>query len=285
MEHRSYRLRGTPDCPISVYTANYKNQFSHWHPEVEILMVFAGSLHYRLDDRDIILNAGDILVINPNQFHCSVSHTKGRQHVNVIFSLEAISMAEDHIFQKNFVAPLSDGRLQLPNLLQPDHPAYEAVASAMQRISIGNLYLDDSKLQRYAQVMTMCIALQPYCILTRPKDQRQSPEDRTVRMAMLHIHNKYAEPLTLEQIAAHVHLHPNYLCNIFKKQTGHTVMEHLARTRVDAAKFLLRRDALPMARVAELSGFSSERTFFRQFQMYAGMTPKSYQKEQYIQKL
>lgn len=283
MEHRSYRLRGTPDCPISVYTANDINKFSHWHPEVEIQMVFAGSLHYRLEDRDVILNAGDILIINPNQFHRSVSHSEDRRHIGVIFSLEAISMAEEHIFQKNFVGPLSDGRLQLPNLLQPDHPSYGTVSTAIKQIAKGNMYLDDSKLLRYTQVMTICMALQPYCALTRPKDQRQSPEDRTVRKAMLHIHNSYARPLTLEQIAAYVHLHPNYLCDVFKRQTGHTVMEHLAITRVDAAKFLLRRDSLPMARVAELAGFSSERAFYRQFKQVTGITPKTYQKQQTIQ--
>lgn len=283
MEHRSYRLRGTPDCPISVYTANDINKFSHWHPEVEIQMVFAGSLHYRLEDRDVILNAGDILIINPNQFHRSVSHSEDRRHIGVIFSLEAISMAEEHIFQKNFVGPLSDGRLQLPNLLQPDHPSYGTVFTAIKQIAKGNMYLDDSKLLRYTQVMTICMALQPYCTLTRPKDQRQTPEDRTVRKAMLHIHNSYARPLTLEQIAAYVHLHPNYLCDVFKRQTGHTVMEHLAITRVDAAKFLLRRDSLPMARVAELAGFSSERAFYRQFKQVTGITPKTYQKQQTIQ--
>ena len=97
---------------------------------------------------------------------------------------------------------------------------------------------------------------------------------------MIYIHNLYARPLTLGGIAKHVNLQPNHLCAVFKAQTGHTVMEHLAITRVDAAKFLLRRDSLPMARVAELSGFPSERTFFRQFQKYAGMTPKAYQKQQ-----
>ena len=280
MKNRSYRLRGTPDCPISVYTSNQLNRFSHWHPEVEMQMVFSGTLHYRLEDQHLVLRAGDILIINPNQFHSSISQSKDHQHVGVIFSLEAISMGDTHIFQKNFVGPLSDGRLQLPNLLQPDHPAYETVAAAMKTISGGNLYLDESKLLRYTQVRTMCMALQPYCTLTRPIDQRQAPEDRTVRRAMLHIHNSYARPLTLEMIAAHVHLHPNYLCDVFKKQTGHTVMEHLMQTRVDAAKFLLRRDSLPMARVAELAGFSSERSFYRQFQKVAGMTPKTYQKQQ-----
>ena len=101
-----------------------------------------------------------------------------------------------------------------------------------------------------------------------------------MRIAMNYIHNLYHQPLTLSDIAAQVHLHPNYLSNIFKVQIGHTVTEHIARTRVDAAKFILRRDALPMARVAELSGFPSERAFYRQFKKLTGMTPKEYQIQQ-----
>lgn len=282
MEHRSYRLRGTPDCPVSIYTANSSNQFSHWHPEIEISLILSGTLHCRLEDQDFSLKAGDILIINPNQYHHSIHQSEDHRHVGVIFSPEIITMPENHIFQKLFVAPLSDGRLQLPNVLQTGHPAYDTVAAAINRISAGNLYLDESKLLRYTQVITICAALQPYCTLTQAEDQRQSPEDRTVRKAMFYIHNFYAKPLSLEQIAAHVHLQPTYLCRVFKKQTGHTVMEHLAITRVDAAKFLLRRDSLPMARVAELAGFSSERAFHRQFKQVTGMTPKAYQKQQTV---
>ena len=283
MEHRSYRLRGTPDCPVSIYTENSSNRFSHWHPEVEISLILSGNLHCRLEDRDFFLSAGDILIINPNQYHCSISQSEDHRHRGVIFSPEIIAMPDEHIFQRLFVAPLSDGRLQLPNVLQPGHPAYDTVAVAINRISTGNLYLDESKLLRYTQVITMCAALQPYSTLTKAEDQRQSPEDRTVRKAMLYIHNFYEKPLSLEQIAAHVHLQPTYLCRIFKKQTGHTVMEHLTITRVDAAKFLLRRDSLPMSRIAELAGFPSERSFYRQFKQVTGITAKGYQKQQLMQ--
>lgn len=283
MEHRSYKLRGTPDCPIAVYGISKPSLFSHWHPEVELLMVTSGALFCRLEDRNLSLNAGDILILNPNQLHTICGYSEDHRYINVIFSMEAIAMPENHIFQRNFVGPLADGLLQLPNLLQQEHPAYETIATAMRQMRKGDLYLDDSKFFRYTQVVAICAALQPYCNLTQAEDQRQSPEDRTVRKAMIYIHNLYARPLTLRGIATHVNLQPNHLCAVFKAQTGHTVMEHLAITRVDAAKFLLRRDSLPMARIAELSGFPSERTFYRQFQKIAGMTPKAYQKQQLLQ--
>ena len=283
MEKRSYKLRGTPDCPITVYGVSKPTTFSHWHPEVQVLMVQEGTLHCRLEDRELMLSAGDILVINPNQYHCTLHQSEDHRHIGMTFSLEVIAMPEIHVFQRNFVAPLADGRLQLPNLLQPGHPAYESVANAMNGLSGGNLYLEETKLLRYYRVMTICMALQPYCKLTQAEDQRQAPEDRTVRKAMVYIHNYHRTSLTLVRIARHVHLDPTYLCKVFKKQTGHTVMEHLAITRVDAAKFLLRRDALPMARIAELAGFPSERAFYRQFKQITGITPKTYQKQQLMQ--
>ena len=280
MEHRSYKLRGSSDCPIAVYGISKPQLFTHWHPEPELLMVISGTLNCRLEDRDLTLTAGDILILNPNQLHGIRGYSDDHRFLNVIFSLEAIAMPHTHIFQRNFVAPLQDGRLQLPSLLRPEHPAYEAVSTAIRQIRKGDLYVDNSKLRRYTLTVAICAALQPYCKLTQAEDHRKSPEDRTVRKAMIYIHNLYAQPLTLEKIAAHVHLHPNYLSTIFKAQTGHTVTEHIAQTRVDAAKFLLRRDTLPMARVAELSGFPSERSFYRQFRQITGITPKNYQKQQ-----
>ena len=280
MAHRSYKLRGTPDCPIAVYGISKPTLFSHWHPEVELLMVTSGTLYCRLEEQDLQLNAGDILILNPNQLHTILGYSEDHRYINLIFALEAVAMPDTHIFQRNFVSPLADGLLQLPNLLQQEHPAYETISTAMLQLRKGDLYLDESKIFRYTQVVAICAALQPYCKLTQAEDHRQSPEDRSVRKAMIYIHNLYARPLTLGGIAKHVNLQPNHLCAVFKAQTGHTVMEHLAITRVDAAKFLLRRDSLPMARVAELAGFPSERTFFRQFQKIAGMSPKTYQKQQ-----
>ena len=277
---RSHRLRGTTDCPIAVYYSRPLTTTAHWHPEVEILITTAGSIQCRLEDRKLNLKKGDIAIFNPNQAHILQNASPDHKYIDVIFSPEVIAMPQTHIFQKNFVGPLTDGRLQLPNLIQPGHPAHEDLRALLSQMPQGNLYQDESKFFRYARVVALCSALQPYCTLTQNTDRRQFPEDRTVRSAMIYIHNSYSRPLTLENIATQVHLHPNYLSAIFKAQTGHTVTEHISMTRVDAAKFILRRDVLPMSRIAELTGFPSERSFYRQFKKITGMTPKAYQKEQ-----
>ncbi len=280
MTHRSNKVRGLPDCPIAVYSAQQLLPISHWHPEVEMLLIREGSVICQLEDREQPLTAGDILIINPNQAHTLKNISEDCLYVNVSFSLEAIATNQGHIFQKLFVVPLADGRLQLPNLLKPDHPAHDPIRDLLLKMPAGSIYLDESRFFRYTRLVAICALLQPYCTLTQVADQRQHPDDRTVRKAMIFIHNRYSRPLPLQEIADHVHLHPNYLSAIFRQQTGHTITEHIAQTRVDAAKFLLRRDALPMARIAELAGFPSERSFYRQFKKVTGMTPKDYQLQQ-----
>ena len=132
MRYRSYRLRGTPDSPIAVYCNSERfHPIVHWHPEIELILILTGSLTCRLEDQKITLHTGDIFIFNPNQLHDISSCSEDYQFINIIFSLEAIAMDDAHIFQRNFVAPLADGRLQLPNILRSDHPAHAAVASAI----------------------------------------------------------------------------------------------------------------------------------------------------------
>lgn len=280
MNDRIYKLRGVPDCPVSVYPNSKRPRAPHRHPEVELITPYAGPLYCRLEDTDITLNAGDILIVNPNALHAVLDRSEGLFYHNVIFSTEIITMPPNHVFQKRFVTPLKDGILRFPTLIRPEHPAYETVYNALFQLTEGNPYSDNTKIFRFARIIELCTALQPYCHLTQDSGHQSPPEDHTVRKIITHIHFYYRQPLSLEYLADYVHLHPNYLCHIFKAYTGQTVMEHLAQTRVEAAKFLLRRDALPMPRVAELTGFSSERAFYRQFRKITGMTPKAYQKQQ-----
>lgn len=281
MEYRSYKMRGSPDCPISVHLVTTLPQsFIHYHPEPEIILVLEGSLRVRLEKSELILQTGDIFIINPNQLHGIRDSSPDHVSISLIFSVEAITTESSHIFQTTFVQPLQDGNLQFPTLLQPGHPAYEEVYRCLQPLRQFDLSSDYGKLRRYRNTVDFCVALMPYCITTETEDRRQSPDDATVKKVMSYLRNRYTENLTLEQIANYVHLHPNYLCTLFKTYTGQTVLQQLIQLRVEAAEFLLRRDDLPMERVAELSGFSNARAFYRHFKDVTGMTPKAYQRQQ-----
>ena len=284
---RSYKLRGTPDCPIALYYIgpHRKKYFTlRRQPELEFIILQEGELEYQLDGDVFHLCAGDVLVIAPDQTCGLVSHTPDIKYYRLIASTSAIAMPAEHIFQKEFVQPLQNGLLKLPALLQPDHPAYEAVTEALRKLPDCMMSAPNYKLYRYRMLVSLCIAISPWCIHLDDRVKDTLPSNIAVRQAMLYIHNHYEASLDLQTIATYVHLHPNYLCALFKEHTGQTVMQYLIRKRVDAAIFLLQDSNLPVEVIAEKTGFGSRCLFFRHFRQITGTTPLAYRKQQLREK-
>lgn len=103
-----------------------------------------------------------------------------------------------------------------------------------------------------------------------------SPTRRLVRRAMGFIHEQYAEPLTREQIAAHVNISPDYLTDCFRQEVGVTPMVYLNRYRLKQARDLLENSDMKIAQIALAVGFSESAHFTRMFQREVGVTPRAW---------
>lgn len=101
---------------------------------------------------------------------------------------------------------------------------------------------------------------------------------RLIRQAMGFIHAHYAEPLTREQIANHVHFSSDYLTDCFRQEQGVTPMAYLNRYRIWQARKLLETSDMPITQVALSVGFSESAHFTRTFQREVGMTPRAYRR-------
>lgn len=99
----------------------------------------------------------------------------------------------------------------------------------------------------------------------------------TGKMAEL-ISQKFKQPLSVAQIARHVHLHPGYAMTIFRQQTGITLNTYLTRQRVAQAQRLLAMSALPILEVAAESGFNSMSRFYEAFKSESSCTPLQFRK-------
>lgn len=282
---RVYRRRGTPDFPVSTYMGvageSMMRSFSaEYHPEIEIALQVAGTTTGKVDNHAITYHAGDIFLIPGNAVHQRLSISDDAEMCRIIFSTEAITMHGEHFFQKEFVKPLSEGRLEFPTLLQPGHPCYNAVYDAMMRIKDCHCFENHHREGKLLILMQICLALLPYCRIKEdaPVIPEEAPEE--VRRCMRYIHDHYREKITTEEIAHYCNLHPSRLTVVFKRFTGQSVFEYLTRFRVETARTLLLREDLSVSQVAELSGFRSECLFYRKFKALMGMPPKAYAKQQ-----
>lgn len=283
-ETRSYRRRGTPDLPVAVYlgAANKnmsKQQSSEYHPEMEITQVVDGSVTMQIGGVSRTFHKGDIFIIAPNTIHRRTGFSDDFNYRTMVFAEDAIRMPPEHFFQREFVQPLMDGRLTMPAIIQPGHPCYDAVSVQMAQQDGCRIYEKDYKQKRFLVLMGICLALMPHCQIFSEEKPVLDPGNEAVKLCMRYIHNHHREKLALEDIADYCHLHPNYLCSVFKQYTGETVFAYLIRYRVEAAATLLTKEDLPISKIAELSGFRSECLFYKKFKEHTGMTPKAYAKQ------
>lgn len=91
------------------------------------------------------------------------------------------------------------------------------------------------------------------------------------------VEENYADQnLCINFIAEKIGNHPNYISKMFKEQTGEGVGEYINRFRIDKAKELLVQGKLTPKEIAEKTGYSNVRTFYRAFKKITGDTPGNY---------
>jgi AraC-like DNA-binding protein len=98
-------------------------------------------------------------------------------------------------------------------------------------------------------------------------------EQPMIRRAKAYIAGHHGDPIGLEEIARAMHVSTFYFCKMFKKSTGLTFTEYLARVRVEKAKSLLLNQRLRISDIAYTAGFQSLTHFNRLFRRLTGESP------------
>ncbi len=90
------------------------------------------------------------------------------------------------------------------------------------------------------------------------------------------IAERFAEELSLDEVSHAVNLSAFYFCKSFKKATGMTFTDYLARVRVEKVKNLLLNPHKRVSEAAYEVGFQSLSQFNRVFRRIAGEAPTVY---------
>jgi AraC-like DNA-binding protein len=86
----------------------------------------------------------------------------------------------------------------------------------------------------------------------------------------------YDYPLSLENIAAHLHLSPRHLGRIFQREAHSTVMQLVTKRRMQLAGQLLIESQFSVIDVAEYCGYASPSSFIKAFIRHFGVSPADY---------
>lgn len=99
---------------------------------------------------------------------------------------------------------------------------------------------------------------------------------RLIRSVKGYIQEHYSEEISLEILAHQMNISPNYLSNLFKKETGENLIEHVTRVRIGRAAELLKTTDLKIYEIGKRVGYENEHYFSRVFKKVTGISPNRY---------
>lgn len=106
--------------------------------------------------------------------------------------------------------------------------------------------------------------------------KQETAESPVISRARVYITDHQSEDLSLGQVAQAVNMSAFYFCKTFKKSTGMTFTDYLARVRVEKVKNLLLNPHKRVSEAAYEAGFQSLSQFNRVFRKIAGESPSRY---------
>lgn len=109
------------------------------------------------------------------------------------------------------------------------------------------------------------------------ENSKQNFNDKIV-LTVKTLINKNLQTITLDDVAAKVHLSSCYLSRFFKEVTGENFSDYVLKVKIKKAKELLMNIDYRICDVSERLGYSNPKNFARAFKSYTGMTPSQFRK-------
>lgn len=102
---------------------------------------------------------------------------------------------------------------------------------------------------------------------------------KKVIKAMDYIYDNIQSKIRVSDIAKKIDINPNYLCELFKKETGISINNFIKKKKIQAAEKLLIYEDFSVAELADIFGFASSSHFIETFKAETGLTPKTYKEK------
>lgn len=127
----------------------------------------------------------------------------------------------------------------------------------------------------YLEVMLMTLEQNLLHITQIIKENRDTTKESLTTKGIKLIRQHFSNPeFNQKMLAEMLHISPNYLSSLFKKETGKPFREHLIETRLNHAQMLLLSTDKKLPEIAELSGYIDQHYFSYGFKKHFGQSPR-----------
>ena len=245
----------------------------HRHREVEFNLVVAGEMTYLFGGTRLTLSAGQLAV-----FWATIPHRLIRIDDDTQFFCVHVPLARflqwqlpdsftSRLLHGDMIRDMDTGRADRDIALF-EQWRHDVKAHSPEAYKIVLLEIE-ARIRRLVQTSSAAAGR------ASQMPDAEHNMDKVERM-MSYIAEHYQNPVTIDDIAGDVDLHPKYAITLFRKHCGMTLGEYLTQLRLSQAQRLLATSEAKVVDIAFESGFGSISRFYQVFQRACGQSPKMY---------
>ncbi len=247
----------------------------HYHEDIEIMTVKEGKVAYFVNGRELLLNAGDTIVVNSNQIHYNLCAGEVAKYVIAIINPRIL--ANSVAVEMQAIKPITEN---------PDIPYLRFRYINEYTEQIRDLIYDLPKIRHDPFAITMqfyqiwdIIRKQAEYLGATKEETMSDPRMQSFKTMMHFISNNYQEPVTLGDIAASGNVSKS-LCNtLFHQYVGESPINYLMHFRSRKVAELLRSGNLSMSEIAARTGFGGVSYMSETFRKFFERSPREYRKQ------
>jgi len=251
----------------------------HWHRAVELFYVPSGSVEYVIPEGSFVFPAGTGGFLNANVLHSTRTDPRLCPNVEILHLFDPVLLAGERgsRMERKYILPLTaSGPRILP--LGPEDPAQARILELLR----NSFELSDEEWgYEFRLRQALCEIWLGLFDLARPTMEAgnaAAPSDALIKSLLVYIHENYARNLTVDDLAAAVHISRRACFRVFRENLHMTPLEYLRQYRLNRARALLEDTRLPITEIAYECGLGSSSYFGKTFREAFGCTPGDYRR-------
>lgn len=247
----------------------------HKHTTLELSLITGGEGKYLTPYGCHDIKTGDIFLFRPNEQHC-ITDAQNLSLFNIHFSPRFFAVTDRT--DSRFLSVFGNGMKELSNRLPYDTDAALRTAALMREIreEAEESPADFEEMIR-AKLTEALIYLYRECKISE-KEIATSAGFEKINRAADYIDARFTSPISLEEIARHVHITRTYFSALFKSCYGMSPWDYINIRRTEYAKTLLSESDETVLSVALRAGFNNTANFNRIFKSVTATTPSAYRR-------
>lgn len=237
-----------------------RNQALHWHSFFEIEYILEGEGEYILNGVSYKLRNNLMLLATPSDFHAYYFSSKTKI-INIQFPSELLN---PDIYKK----------MSKPVIINDVNMLYQQLLLSLYDHNPTSPNYNQNFIRNMLNSLLFLAYSDKHSISTQKHDEINNYFHKII----LYVNSHFQEQISLTGLSEYLHLRPEYISRLFKKNSNQTFSEYLTEIRLSHAFNLLKLSDMSIYDVATNSGYTSFPHFIRMFKKKYGYPPSQIRK-------